>query len=59
MKEKKKGEQTPSIMIEGYKVIVQVTDKPISLTDVFNDLLGRKLEKIWILSGQVLVNAVK
>ena len=46
MKEKKKGEQTPSIMIAGSKVIVQVTDKPISLTDVFNDLLGRKLEKI-------------
>ena len=40
------GAESPQIVIEGYKVTVQVSDQPISLTDVLDDLLGRQLEKI-------------
>ena len=40
------GAESPQIMIEGYKVIVKVTDKPLSLTDILDDLLGRQLEKV-------------
>ncbi|CYT69338.1 MULTISPECIES: hypothetical protein [Streptococcus] len=40
------GEDTSQVVIEGYKVTVKVTDKPLSLTDILDDLLGRKLEKI-------------
>ena len=40
------GTELPQIVIEGYKVTVQVSDQPLSLTDVLDDLLGRQLEKI-------------
>ncbi|WP_162012450.1 hypothetical protein [Streptococcus sp. S784/96/1] len=40
------GDEKTTVMIEGYKVTVQVTEKPLSLTDILDDLLGRKLEKI-------------
>ncbi|HEM5159465.1 TPA: hypothetical protein U1362_001273 [Streptococcus suis] len=40
------GVELPQIVIEGYKVTVQVSDQPLSLTDVLDDLLGRQLEKI-------------
>ncbi|CYU82277.1 MULTISPECIES: hypothetical protein [Streptococcus] len=40
------GAELPQIVIEGYKVTVQVSDQPLSLTDVLDDLLGRQLEKI-------------
>ncbi|HEO6694098.1 TPA: hypothetical protein VBA85_000650 [Streptococcus agalactiae] len=40
------GVELSQITIEGYKVTVEITDKPLSLTDVLDDLLGRKLEKI-------------
>ena len=36
----------PKVVIEGYKVTIQVTDQPLSLTDILDDLLGQKLEKI-------------
>ncbi|HEM3695045.1 TPA: hypothetical protein ACGO8N_000047 [Streptococcus suis] len=38
--------ELPQIVIEGYKVTIQVSDQPLSLTDVLDDLLGRQLEKI-------------
>lgn len=40
------GKETSQAVIEGYKVTVKVTDKPLSLTDILDDLLGQKLEKI-------------
>ncbi|MFA9413032.1 hypothetical protein ACERC8_00030 [Streptococcus sp. E29BA] len=40
------GAELPQIVIEGYKITVQVSDQPISLTDILDDLLGRQLEKI-------------
>ena len=40
------GAELPHIVIEGYKVTVQVSDQPLSLTDVLDDLLGRQLKKI-------------
>ena len=40
------GKETSQVVIEGYKVTVKVTDQPLSLTDILDDLLGRKLEKI-------------
>ena len=40
------GAELPQVMIEGYKVTVRVTDKPLQITEVLDDLLGRKLEKI-------------
>ncbi|MFS9191428.1 hypothetical protein QM823_09840 [Streptococcus parasanguinis] len=40
------GKETSQVVIEGYKVTVKITDKPLSLTDILDDLLGRKLEKI-------------
>lgn len=40
------GAELPQILIEGYKVTVKVADKPLSLTDILDDLLGRQLEKI-------------
>ncbi|WP_369913414.1 hypothetical protein [Streptococcus merionis] len=45
MKKLKSGVETPHVMIEGYKVTVRVTDKPLSLIDILDDLLGRTLEK--------------
>ncbi|HEL1633666.1 hypothetical protein [Streptococcus suis] len=38
--------ETSQVVIEGYKVTVKVTDKPLCLTDILDDLLGKKLEKI-------------
>lgn len=38
--------ELPQVMIEGYKVTVRVTDKPLKITEVLDDLLGRQLEKI-------------
>ncbi|MEG3324818.1 hypothetical protein [Streptococcus suis] len=35
----------PQVVIEGYKVTVRVTDKPLNLKDLLDDLLGRQLEK--------------
>ncbi|EPU07605.1 hypothetical protein BBP08_11295 [Streptococcus agalactiae] len=46
MEKTQTGAELPQVMIEGYKVTVRVTDKPLSLTDILDDLLGRKLEKI-------------
>lgn len=46
MRKTKSGGETPHVMIEGYKVTIQVTDKSLSLTSILDDLLGRKLEKI-------------
>ncbi|MDX4992541.1 hypothetical protein SHY80_08035 [Streptococcus suis] len=40
------GAELSQIVIEGYKVTVQVSDQPLSLTDILDDLLGRQLEKI-------------
>ncbi|MFA9467315.1 hypothetical protein [Streptococcus sp. E24BD] len=40
------GAELPQIVIEGYKITVQVSDQPISLTDILDDLLGSHLEKI-------------
>ncbi|HEL2576341.1 TPA: hypothetical protein TZ704_001508 [Streptococcus suis] len=40
------GAELPQIVIEGFKITVQVSDQPLSLTDVLDDLLGRQLEKI-------------
>ncbi|EHG13624.1 hypothetical protein ACLMK5_07050 [Streptococcus anginosus] len=40
------GAELSPISIEGYKVRVKITDKPLSLTDILDDLLGRQLEKI-------------
>ncbi|HEM3208133.1 hypothetical protein [Streptococcus suis] len=40
------GAELPQIVIEGYKVTVQVSDQPLSLIDVLDDLLGRQIEKI-------------
>ncbi|MEW4353550.1 hypothetical protein AB1I63_01430 [Streptococcus pneumoniae] len=51
MRETESSSETPHVMIEGYKVTVQVTDKQLSLTDILDDLLGRKLEKIAELSS--------
>lgn len=46
MKKTTTGAGVPRVIIEGYKVTVKVTDKPLNLTDILDDLLGRKLEKI-------------
>lgn len=46
MEKTQTGAALPQVVIEGYKVTVQVTDKSLSLTDVLDDLLGRQLEKI-------------
>ena len=46
MEKTQTGEELPQVMIEGYKVTVRVTDKPLKITDVLDDLLGRQLEKI-------------
>ncbi|WP_105117187.1 hypothetical protein [Streptococcus suis] len=46
MKKIQTGAELPQIVIEGYKVTVQVSDQPLCLTDVLDDLLGRQLEKI-------------
>ena len=46
MEKTQTGAALPQVVIEGYKVTVQVSDKSLSLTDVLDDLLGRKLEKI-------------
>lgn len=46
MEKRQTGAELPQIVIEGYKVTVQVSNQPISLTDVLDDLLGRRLEKI-------------
>lgn len=46
MEKTQTGAALPQVVIEGYKVTVQVTDKSLSLTNVLDDLLGRKLEKI-------------
>lgn len=46
MEKRQTGAELPQIVIEGYKVRVQVSDQPISLTDVLDNLLGRRLEKI-------------
>ncbi|HFU4025286.1 TPA: hypothetical protein ACGO0F_000979 [Streptococcus suis] len=46
MEKRQTGAELPQIVIEGYKVTVQVSDQPLSLTDVLDDLLGRQLEKI-------------
>ena len=46
MKKIKKDEEAPTVMIEGYRVTIQVTDNPLSLIDILDDLLGRQLEKI-------------
>ncbi|HEL1839847.1 TPA: hypothetical protein T7O95_001190 [Streptococcus suis] len=46
MKKIHTGAELPQVMIEGYKVTVRVTDKPLKITEVLDDLLGRKLEKI-------------
>ena len=46
MEKTQTGAALPQVVIEGYKVTVPVTDKSLSLTDVLDDLLGRKLEKI-------------
>ncbi|WP_367007364.1 hypothetical protein ABZ559_04495 [Streptococcus sp. ZY19097] len=46
MEKSSKGVESSQIMIEGYKVTVKVTDKPLSLTEILDDLLGRQLEKI-------------
>ena len=40
------GKDTSQVVIEGYKVTVKVTDKSVNLTDILDDLLGQKLEKI-------------
>lgn len=46
MKKTRTGADLPQVVIEGYKVTVRVTDKPLNLTDLLDDLLGRRLEKI-------------
>lgn len=46
MKKTQTGAVLPQVVIEGYKVSVQVTNRSLSLTDILDDLLGRKLEKI-------------
>ncbi|MFA9493773.1 hypothetical protein [Streptococcus sp. E17BB] len=46
MEKTQTGADLPQVVIEGYKVTVQVTNKSLSLTDILDDLLGRKLEKI-------------
>ena len=46
MEKTQTGADLPQVVIEGYKVTVRVTDKPLSLTDVLDDLLRRQLEKI-------------
>ncbi|AXJ13281.1 hypothetical protein [Streptococcus pluranimalium] len=46
MEKTQTGAELPQVMIEGYKVTVRVTDKPLNLTDLLDDLLGRRLEKI-------------
>ena len=46
MKKTSMGVESPQIMIDGYKVTVKVTDKPLSFSDILDDLLGRQLEKI-------------
>ncbi len=46
MEKTQTGADLQQIVIEGYKVTVQVSDQPLSLTDVLDDLLGRQLEKI-------------
>lgn len=59
MKKTQTGADLPQVVIEGYKVTVQVTNKSLSLTDILDDLLGRKLEKIWVFSGHVFRNDIK
>lgn len=59
MEKTQTGAELPQVMIEGYKVTVRVTDKPLKITEVLDDLLGRQLEKIWVFSGQVLIDYVK
>lgn len=46
MEKTKTGVELPQVVIDGYKITVQVTDKPLSLTDILDDLLGQQLEKI-------------
>ena len=46
MEKRQIGADLPQVVIEGYKVTVRVTDKQLRLTDILDDLLGRKLEKI-------------
>ncbi|HEL1595179.1 TPA: hypothetical protein U0560_000543 [Streptococcus suis] len=46
MEKTQTGAELPQVVIEGYKVTVQVTNKPLSLMDILDDLLGRQLEKI-------------
>lgn len=36
----------PTIVIDGYKVTVKVTDKPIHLSELIEEVFIRKLEKI-------------
>lgn len=43
---KQTGEDLPQVVIEGYKVTVQVTNKSLSLKDILDDLLGLEIEKI-------------
>lgn len=45
MKKRQTGADLPQVVIESYKVTVQVTNKSLSLTDILDDLLGRQLEK--------------
>ncbi|HEO8062839.1 TPA: hypothetical protein VBN90_000275 [Streptococcus agalactiae] len=46
MEKTQAGAELPQVMIEDYKVTVRVTDKPLKITEVLDDLLGRQLEKI-------------
>ncbi|HEL1701852.1 TPA: hypothetical protein TXT45_000422 [Streptococcus suis] len=46
MEKTRTGAELPQVVIEGYKVTVQVTNKSLSLTDILDDLLGRQIEKI-------------
>ncbi|HFQ7505617.1 TPA: hypothetical protein ACHS06_000221 [Streptococcus agalactiae] len=46
MEKTQTGVDLPQVVIEGYKVTVQVTNKSLNLTDILDDLLGRKIEKI-------------
>lgn len=59
MEKTQTGAELPQVMIEGYKVTVRVTDKPLKITEVLDDLLGRQLEKIWVFSGHDFRNDVK
>ncbi|HFU4499434.1 TPA: hypothetical protein ACGPBG_001626 [Streptococcus suis] len=46
MEKNQKEASLPQVVIQGYKVKVQVTDRTLNLTEVLDDLLGRHLEKI-------------